>query len=68
MTTARVTHASPAAAYAHSPFRYHEGDVKHKRTIEPEKCTDIATQLVRNNSYINVSLCPFKWSIANEIL
>ena len=56
VTTTHVTHASPAAAYANSPFRYHEGDVKSSKTIEPEKCTDIATQLVRNNSYINVSL------------
>ena len=54
VTTTRVTHATPAASYAHSPFRYYEGDVVNDKTIEPEKCTDIATQLVRNNSYINV--------------
>ena len=55
VTTARVTHASPAASYAHSPDRNWERDSDMKDL--PDKCVpDIATQLIKNNSNINVSL------------
>ncbi len=56
VTTARLTHATPAAAYGHSPSRYFEHNVVLSKStiIEPEKCTDLATQLIRENSYINV--------------
>lgn len=39
VTTARITHATPAAAYAKTANRNWEGEA-------PEGCTDIATQLV----------------------
>ena len=58
VSTARITHATPAAAYAHTPDRALEFEVKDGKVplVEPEKCTDHATQLVRENSYINVRL------------
>ncbi|KAL5012439.1 hypothetical protein ScPMuIL_010990 [Solemya velum] len=51
ITTARITHATPSAAYAHSAYRYWEGD---QEVPEGENCKDIAYQLVHNNSFINV--------------
>ncbi|MGF1464047.1 MAG: alkaline phosphatase [Maricaulaceae bacterium] len=39
VTTARITHATPAAAYAHSADRNWEAEA-------PEGCTDIAAQLI----------------------
>ena len=57
VTTARVTHASPAATYARSPDRNWERDSDMKDL--PDKCVpDIATQLIKNNSNINVSVAP----------
>lgn len=41
VTTTRVTHATPAAAYAISPDREFENDDN-----TPEGCTDIAKQLI----------------------
>ena len=63
MTTTRVTHATPAAAYAHSAERFWESDYdmnKSRMRIDPEYnygfgCKDIARQLVEDNTYINVS-------------
>ena len=57
MTTSRITHATPAAAYAHSSNRDLEAEVKDGWVpiVEPEKCMDLAKQLVRENSHINVS-------------
>lgn len=54
VTTARITHATPAAAYAHSADRYWEGDVD-TQNIEGG-CRDIAQQLVDDNKNINVLL------------
>ncbi|XP_060607812.1 alkaline phosphatase-like [Ruditapes philippinarum] len=54
VTTARITHATPAAAYAHTPDRYWEGDV-NTEGIEGN-CRDIAQQLVDDNKDINVLL------------
>ncbi|XP_053379754.1 alkaline phosphatase, tissue-nonspecific isozyme-like [Mercenaria mercenaria] len=54
VTTSRITHATPAAAYAHTPDRYWEGDVN---TAEIEGgCRDIAQQLIDDNKDINVLL------------
>ncbi|XP_053391981.1 alkaline phosphatase, tissue-nonspecific isozyme-like [Mercenaria mercenaria] len=54
VTTSRITHATPAAAYAHAPDRYWEGDVN---TAEIEGgCRDIAQQLIDDNKDINVLL------------
>ncbi|XP_035680739.1 alkaline phosphatase-like [Branchiostoma floridae] len=56
VTTARMTHATPAATYAHSASREWEAD----RDLSPEAvqndCKDIATQLVDDNPGIEVLL------------
>lgn len=44
VTTARITHATPAAAYAHSADREWEGD--SQLPLEASACMDIARQLV----------------------
>jgi alkaline phosphatase len=53
VSTARITHATPAAAYAHSPHRDWEsiGDIDEADRV---KCTDIAYQLIHNNTRIRV--------------
>lgn len=51
MTTTRLTHATPAASYAHVPERDWESDT------EVEHCDyvkDIARQLIEDNSDIQV--------------
>ena len=51
VTTTRVTHATPAAAYAHAPNRYWERDVD----LPPGSlCNDIAYQMIYDNSDIQV--------------
>ncbi|XP_023947365.1 membrane-bound alkaline phosphatase [Bicyclus anynana] len=54
VTTTRVTHASPAAAYAHSAERKWEADAD--LTEQGRSCEDIASQLVRGRvgSHIDV--------------
>ncbi len=51
----RVTHATPAAAYAHSPSRHWESFNGHEFTVKEQDqgCADIASQLVDDNSFIN---------------
>jgi alkaline phosphatase len=46
VTTARITHATPAALYAHSPHRDWEGDQDLPAAARAGGCTDIARQLV----------------------
>jgi alkaline phosphatase len=46
VSTARVTHATPAAAYAHTPFRDWEADANMPAAAIAEGCIDIARQLV----------------------
>jgi len=46
VTTARITHASPAAAYAHAASRNHESDVDLPKVTSEAGCKDIARQLV----------------------
>ena len=53
VTNTRITHATPAASYAHTPERDWEGDVDMKGVSQ--NCTDIAKQLIDDND-INVSL------------
>ncbi|XP_076879969.1 alkaline phosphatase, intestinal, tandem duplicate 1 isoform X2 [Brachyhypopomus gauderio] len=48
VTTTRVQHASPAAAYAHSVSRSWYSDSDLPPAARREGCTDIATQLVTN--------------------
>lgn len=46
VTTTRITHATPAAAYAHSPERDWEGDADLTAEARQAGCPDIASQLV----------------------
>jgi alkaline phosphatase len=46
VSTARLTHATPAAMYAHSPDRNWENDTDLPATAVSEGCKDIAQQLL----------------------
>ena len=46
VTTARLTHATPAAAYAHAPERGWESDRDLPAEARANGCTDIARQLI----------------------
>ena len=46
VTTTRVTHATPAATYAHASERRWENDTKLPAAVVAEGCTDIARQLI----------------------
>lgn len=46
VSTARVTHATPAAAYSHSPERGWEDDSALPRSERGKGCKDIARQLI----------------------
>ena len=50
MTTARLTHATPAALYAHTYDRDFECDSKYRKfpSSPPEGVTDIAWQFLHN--------------------
>lgn len=51
VTTTRITHATPAAAYAHAGQRNWEDDVSMMASgINPDTCDDIAEQLVLNRT------------------
>ncbi|XP_041377834.1 alkaline phosphatase, tissue-nonspecific isozyme-like isoform X2 [Gigantopelta aegis] len=54
VTTTRVTHATPAAAYAHSASRNWENDFDIQNVYG--NCTDIARQLIEDNPNIQVIL------------
>lgn len=53
VTNTRITHATPGAAYAHTPERDWEGDADMVGL--PGNCSDISKQLIDNNPDINVS-------------
>lgn len=55
VTTTRVTHATPAGTYAHSPKREWESDADIPKNT-PALCKDIARQLVEDNPDIQVIL------------
>jgi len=46
VTTTRITHATPASAYAHTPYRDWEADSDMAVKDRAEGCTDIASQFV----------------------
>lgn len=46
VTTTGITHATPAAAYAHTPMRDWESDARMPAEAIAQGCTDIARQLV----------------------
>ena len=48
VTTARVTHATPAATYAHVPNRNWENDAALPERAVAEGCKDIARQLIES--------------------
>ena len=54
VTTTRVTHATPATVYAHTPERDWESDHETPSEARDRGCIDIATQLV--NANIDVAL------------
>lgn len=54
VTTTRITHATPAAAYAHTPQRLWENDALLKKDNVTGECKDIAYQLVYENHDIQV--------------
>lgn len=56
VTTTRVTHATPAAAYAHAINRETESfdGISFNATHAELGCKDIAAQLVEDNSFINL--------------
>ena len=52
VSTARITHATPAANYAHSVERDHEDDRDVTRLTDPKNCRDIASQLIEVSANI----------------
>ncbi|VDI14401.1 alkaline phosphatase [Mytilus galloprovincialis] len=56
VTTARLTHATPASSYANSANRDWEYDAILRETNVAGNCKDIAYQLVYDNSYIQVAM------------
>jgi alkaline phosphatase len=46
VTTTRLTHATPAATYAHAPERGWEGDSELPKAAREAGCKDIAAQLI----------------------
>jgi hypothetical protein len=53
VTTTRITHATPAATYAHAALRHWEADSNMNATLH-KNCKDIAWQLVNQNHDIQV--------------
>lgn len=53
VTTMRITHATPAASYAHVPHRWWEADMNIKadkyQPFGEEECKDIARQLIEDS-------------------
>ncbi|XP_022104185.1 alkaline phosphatase-like [Acanthaster planci] len=56
VTTARVTHATPAALYAHVPNRHWENNADIPPEEAAKGCTDIGAQLVENGKVFDVVL------------
>ncbi|XP_042903136.1 alkaline phosphatase [Parasteatoda tepidariorum] len=56
VTTARVTHATPAAMYAHLVNRYWEGDEKLANDTSKTDCKDIARQLIEDDPGRNINV------------
>ena len=49
MTTTRITHATPAASYAHSAHRDWEADINLPPELNQDLCKDIARQLIEDD-------------------
>jgi alkaline phosphatase len=46
ISTARITHATPAAVYSHSSSRHWESDSDMPASLKEDGCVDIASQLI----------------------
>ena len=57
MTTTRVTHATPAAAYAHTPERNWESIQDITDAVEVNGCIDIARQLIDSDLKVKSLNC-----------
>ncbi|XP_057660457.1 alkaline phosphatase-like [Diorhabda carinulata] len=55
VTNTRITHATPAALYGHSPSRYWEDDSKVPPTAR-KSCKDLARQLIENDPGRNINV------------
>jgi alkaline phosphatase len=51
VTTARLTHATPAATYAHAPNRNWENDTDLPAEAKAQGCKDIAQQLISSTRF-----------------
>ncbi|HHW4670097.1 MAG TPA: alkaline phosphatase [Xylella fastidiosa subsp. multiplex] len=51
ITTTRITHATPAALYAHTPERHWESDANLPEAAKAGGCRDIAQQLLTSTRY-----------------
>lgn len=56
VTTTRITHASPAGAYANSANRDWESDADMKDFLGASNCSDIAKQLIRGETGRNLNV------------
>ncbi len=56
ITTTRITHATPASTYAHTPYRDWEGDENMSAQAKADGCIDIARQLVEAPANIRLDL------------
>ncbi|XP_073947360.1 membrane-bound alkaline phosphatase-like [Choristoneura fumiferana] len=60
VTTTRVTHASPAGAYAHTSHRYYESEQDVREMgADLETCPDIADQLIHSYPGNQFKVKPF---------
>ncbi|XP_072384783.1 alkaline phosphatase-like [Diabrotica undecimpunctata] len=55
VTNTRITHATPAALYGHSPSRYWEDDSKVPPAAR-KSCKDLARQLIENDPGRNINV------------
>jgi alkaline phosphatase len=58
ISTARLTHATPAATYAYTPDRDWEDDSEMPEAAIAAGCRDIATQFVEHRDRLNASSAP----------
>lgn len=69
VTTTRITHASPAGSYAQVANRDWENDAVVKSSgQDPDKCDDIAEQLINSVPGRNIKVCTFlleEWGLSD---
>ena len=57
VSTARITHASPACTYAHAADRDWEADSDLTEEAKTNGCEDIAAQLIDNELNQKIRVC-----------